>query len=134
MRTLQSKPAVMRKSPERGRVDVEAAPVVAVGVVVGLGVGSFDESMLISSLSADTAPLPPPLPLLVPFVCVFALGKGSESPDARKNLMSDTDDLCAGMMCWVRRARRSHIRTVSSPEPVATWYLGRVSIVADGIG
>ena len=45
------------------------------------------------------------------------------SEDDRKKRRSETEDLCAGMMYWVLSARRSHIRTVSSPDPVATWYL-----------
>ena len=43
----------------------------------------------------------------------------------RKNLRSDTEDLCAGIIYCVFNARKSHIRTVSSPDPVAIWYLKR---------
>jgi hypothetical protein len=105
IRTLQSNPAVTKNKPERGRTSEE-------GVAVSFSVGSW----LISSVSILS-------PLVVPLVCGASRGMCGSSEVERKNRRSETDELWAGIMYCVLRARRSHIRTVSSPDPVATWYL-----------
>lgn len=105
IRTLQSNPAVTKNRPERGRTSEE-------GVAVSFSVGSW----LISSVSILS-------PLVVPLVCGASRGICGSSEVERKNRRSETDELWAGIMYCVLRARRSHIRTVSSPDPVATWYL-----------
>ena len=59
--------------------------------------------------------------LLVPFVnCI--------SSCERNQRTSDTEDLCAGILYDTFRARRSHIRMESSPDPAATWYLERSNV------
>lgn len=118
MRTLQSKPAVIKNNPERGRASEE-----------GVGVSTSGASVLKSSTSI---PLPFAVPFAFelgasvkaePFVVEPSKGMCGSSEVERKNLRSDTEDLWAGIMYCVFSARRSHIRTVSSPDPVATWYL-----------
>jgi hypothetical protein len=81
-------------------------------------------------ISSTSIPLPLPLPFAFelgvgadPFVWEPSRGICGSSDVERKNLRSETEDLWAGMMYCVLSARRSHIRTVSSPDPVATWYL-----------
>ena len=109
IRTLQSNPAVTKNRPERGRTSEE-------GVAVSFSLGSW----LISSVSILS---PLEMPLEVPLVCGASRGICGSSDVERKNRRSETDELWAGIMYCVLRARRSHIRTVSSPDPVATWYL-----------
>lgn len=51
-------------------------------------------------------------------------GEGeADSGEERKNLRSDTSDLCAGMVYKEDSFRKSQIRMESSAEPVAIWYL-----------
>ncbi len=45
------------------------------------------------------------------------------SSDAWKNRTSETFERCAGMAAGAVSDRMSHMRIVSSPEPVAIWYL-----------
>lgn len=80
-------------------------------ILAGFGLSSLSPFMSTSSFGG----------LLVPFVnCI--------SSCERNHRTSDTEDLCAGMLYETFRARRSHIRMESSPEPAATWYLKGVLV------
>lgn len=96
--TVWSKPDDARKRPLRDMTS-------------GLGLSSLSP---LSSTSIS--------PCLAALETSSALIKAVSSA-ARKNRTSETEDLCAGTVYATFRARMSHIRIESSPEPAAIWYL-----------
>lgn len=116
IRTLQSNPAVIKNNPDLGN-----SPEVGPADVV-ISISPFASPLLVGSGRASGG--------ASSGRAVATAGRGAvgsetssgtwgSSSDDRKNFRSETDDLCAGIIYCVLRARRSHIRTVSSPDPVA---------------